>query len=285
MTDWTTPGVMTDPGKYAYLFDDLPSDVPGLFRAGHGTMIHEFWAGAYGVELPDTPPRETVNLRRVEDLLAAIVRRDDRPLTVPREPAGRIATNCRGFTVLAVAMLRTKGIPARSRCGFGAYFTPGFHEDHWVAEFWDGSRWRLADAQFDDLQKRRLKITFDVTDVPRDRFIVAGDAWQRVRTGGADPSTFGLSGIGEAGDWWIAGNLLRDAAALVDLETLPWDTWGAMPSPDDAVDHALFDQLAAATAEPDMDAVRRLLADDRLRVPEKVRNEQRGRDELLTSAA
>ena len=28
MTDWTTPGVMTDPGMYAYLFDDLPSDVP-----------------------------------------------------------------------------------------------------------------------------------------------------------------------------------------------------------------------------------------------------------------
>jgi hypothetical protein len=279
MTDWTAPGVMTDPGKYAYLFDDLPSDVPGLFRAGHGTMIHEFWADAYGVDLP-AAQRETVHLRRVEDLLAEIVRRDGRPLTVPREPAGRVATNCRGFTVLAVAMLRAKGVPARSRCGFGAYFKPGYHEDHWVAEFWDGSRWRLADAQLDDLQTRRLGIRFDVTDVPRDRFIVAGDAWRRVRAGAADPATFGLSSIGEAGEWWIAANLMRDAAALVDLETLPWDTWGPMPSPDDVVDQPLFDALAEATAEPDTDAVRRLLP-----LPETVRNELRGRDELLTSAA
>jgi hypothetical protein len=57
MTDWTEPGVMTDPGEYAYLFDDLPSDVPGLFRAVQGLMIHEFWAAEYGVTLPDEPPR------------------------------------------------------------------------------------------------------------------------------------------------------------------------------------------------------------------------------------
>jgi NADH-quinone oxidoreductase subunit H len=63
-------------------------------------------------------------------------------------------------------MLRAKGVPARSRCGFGAYFTPGFYEDHWVAEFFDGSRWRLADAQFDEFQRGRLRIGFDVTDVP-----------------------------------------------------------------------------------------------------------------------
>ena len=282
MALWSEPGVMTDPGKYASLFDELPADVPGMFRVGQGLMIHEFWAAAYGVTLPDDPPRRTVNLRRVEDLLAAIVGRDDRPLSVAREPAGRIPTNCRGFTVLAVAMLRAKGIPARSRCGFGGYFTRGFHEDHWVAEFFDGARWRLADAQLDEFQCGRLRIGFDVTDVPRDQFVVAGDAWRRVRAGRADPARFGLSAIGEAGDWWIAGNLMRDAAALVDLEMLPWDTWGPMPEPGDDVDHALFDELAAATAEPSMDDVRRLLGDG----PDGVFNVQRGRlEDPLTSAA
>jgi hypothetical protein len=44
--------------------------------------------------------------------------------------------------------------------------------------------------------------------VPRDRFVVAGDAWRQVRTGSADPSRYGLSAIGEAGAWWIAANLL-----------------------------------------------------------------------------
>lgn len=279
MTDWTAPGVMTDPGKYAYLFDDLPSDVPGLFRVIQGLMIHEFWANEYGVTLPDEPPRETVHLRRVCDLLDAVVRRDDRPLTVAREPAGRIATNCRGFTVLAVAMLRSRGIPARSRCGFGAYFTPGFHEDHWVAEFFGGSRWRAADAQLDELQIAHLGIAFDVTDIPRDRFVVAHDAWRRIRTGRADPATFGLSAIGGAGDWWIAANLMRDAAALLSVETLPWDTWGGMPLPGSSFDASLFDQLAEATAGPDPDAIRGLLP-----VPEKVHNEQRDSDEVLTSA-
>jgi hypothetical protein len=286
MADWTEPGVMTDPGKYASLFDELPSDVSGMFRIGHGLMIHEFWADAYGVTLPDAPPRRTVNLRRVEDLLGAIVSRDDRPLSASREPAGRVPTNCRGFTVLAVAMLRAKGIPARSRCGFGAYFTPGFYEDHWVAEFFDGTRWRLADAQLDGFQRDRLKIRFDVTDVPRDQFVVAGDAWRQVRAGQADPSRFGLTAINEAGDWWIAGNLTRDAAALVDLEMLPWDTWGAMPEPDDDVPYELFDDLAAATAEPSLDGVRRLLRDDRLRVPDQVFNVQRQRvEDRLTSGS
>jgi hypothetical protein len=286
MDEWLEPGVMTDPGKYRHLLDDLPADVPALFRVVQGLMLHEFWADEYGVTLPP-PPRETVNTRPVERLLEAIVACDDRPLGETREPGGRIATNCRGFTVLAVALLRVKGVPARSRSGFGAYFTDGYYEDHWVVEFFDGARWRLGDAQLDDLQAGRLGVTFDRTDIPRDRFVIPSDAWRLVRDDRADPSRFGLSAIGEAGEWWIAANLMRDAAALTGVETLPWDTWGVMPEPDDAVDRALFEELAAATAGPSMPDVRRLLTDDRLRVPEEVFNVQRGRREplLVTSAA
>jgi hypothetical protein len=273
-------GVMTSPGKYAELFDGLPADVSALVRVVQGLMIHEFWVGAYGVTLTDAE-RETVNLRRVEDLLGAIVSRDGRPLDVARAPGGRIATNCRGFTVLAVALLRAKGVPARSRCGFGAYFADGWFEDHWVAEFWDGTRWRLVDAQIDEVQRGKLSIDFDLTDVPHDRFVIAGDAWRRYRAGTADPDRFGLSFIPEAGDWWIAANLMRDAAALDDVELLPWDRWGAMPEPDSDLDVALFDALAAATAEPSMPEVRRLLADDRLRVPAEVFNLQHQRLEAL----
>jgi hypothetical protein len=273
-------GVMTSPGKYAELFDGLPADVSALVRVVQGLMIHEFWVGAYGVTLTDAE-RETVNLRRVEDLLGAIASRDGRPLDVARAPGGRIATNCRGFTVLAVALLRAKGVPARSRCGFGAYFADGWFEDHWVAEFWDGTRWRLVDAQIDEVQRGKLSIDFDLTDVPHDRFVIAGDAWRRYRAGTADPDRFGLSFIPEAGDWWIAANLMRDAAALDDVELLPWDRWGAMPEPDSDLDVALFDALAAATAEPSMPEVRRLLADDRLRVPAEVFNLQHQRLEAL----
>jgi transglutaminase superfamily protein len=279
-TAWVEPGAMTDAGAHNGLLQGLPADPAGIARVVQGLLIHEFWADAYGVALT-AQDREPVNLRRVEQVLDAIVRRDDRPLDAPREPQQRIATNCRGLAVLSVALFRSRGVPARARCGFGAYFTPGWYEDHWVTEYFDGARWRLVDTQIDDLQRRLLGIEFELTDVPRDEFVVAGDAWTMTRAGRADPDRFGLTAIHEAGAWWIAANLMRDAAALVGVELLPWDLWGAMPEPGDVVDVELFDQLAAATAGPSMAQVRQLLADDRLRVPREVFNVQHRRREAL----
>lgn len=283
MTGYDRPGVLTDPGRYTRALDGLPGDPAGVARVVQGLMIHEFWLDAYGVTM--TPEqRETVHLRRVEQTLAEIVRRDGRPLGVAREPAARLATNCRGFTVLAVTLLRAAGVPARARCGFGAYFRRGWFEDHWVVEWWDGAqrRWRLLDAQIDEVQRERLGIRFDLTDVPRDAFVVAGDAWLRCRSGGGDPSRYGLSSIGEAGLWWIASNVMRDAAALDGVEVLPWDDWGAMPSPGEEPDADLFDRLAALTRGPDVAGLHRFLrTDERVRVPEKVRNALRDRDEAI----
>jgi hypothetical protein len=281
---YTEPGLMTSPGKYESLFDGLPADVAGVARVVQGLLIHEFLAGAYGVTLTDAD-RETVHLRAAEDMLAAIVAADGAPLDRPRPPERRMASNCRGYTVLAVAMLRAGGVPARARCGFGNYFGPGgFHEDHWVAEWYDAvaDRWRLADAQLDEKQREMFGIPFDTTDVPRDRFVIAGDAWRRCRAGEADPSRFGLSSINESGDWWIAGNLMRDAAALDGVEVLPWDCWGAMPEPGDPVDIELFDRLAELTRDPSADKLGAFLrGDDRVRMPAAVRNHLRQRLEPL----
>ena len=187
------------------------------------------------------------------------------------------------------ALLRARGTPARARCGFGGYFGTGIFEDHWVCEYWrtGQQRWVLVDAQIDGQQRRWFDIDFDVTDVPRDRFVVAGQAWAQCRSGAADPAKFGLSTINEAGDWFIAGNLMRDAAALRNIELLPWDCWGAMPTPDDPIGSelaALFDRLAALTQTPDASAaqLRQLCQDGRLRVPPAVRNHLRDRDEVLT---
>jgi hypothetical protein len=131
-----------------------------------------------------------------------------------------------------------------------------------------------------------FSIDFDVTDVPRDRFLVAGQAWQRCRSGRADPDRFGLTFTREAGYWWIAANLMRDAAALASIELLPWDCWGAMPMPDTLIsndDYALFDRRAALTQTPDsaFAQLRELCQDDRLRVPPVVRNAVRQRDEAI----
>jgi len=284
---YTQPGTMTSPGQYASLLADLPRDIRALAAVGHGLIVHEHMAAEYGVPLSDAD-RASLHSRPVEELLAQIVGRDDRPLTVPRVPAARLPGNCRHFTVLAVTELRAQGTPARARCGFGAYFGTGTFEDHWVCEYWNAEqdRWILVDAQIDDIQLGWFPIRFDVTDVPRDQFLVAGQAWQQVRAGEADPDRFGLSMIKETGDWWIAANLMRDASALLNLELLPWDVWGAMPEPGSPISDelaALFDRLAVLTQAPgdSLAELRSLCQDDRLRVPAAVRNAVRNRMEQL----
>jgi Transglutaminase-like superfamily len=284
---YTQPASMTSAGEYAPLLGSLPHDIPALASVLQGLVIHEHMARGYGITLSEAD-RASVHVRPAEQLLAQIVERDSRPLDVAREPADRLPGNCRHFTVLMTAMLRAQGTPARARCGFGGYFGTDMFEDHWVCEYWHAGqqRWILADAQIDDTQRGWFRIDFDTADVPRDRFLVAGQAWNRYRSGAADPDKFGLSIIKESGDWWIAANLMRDAAALRNIEVLPWDCWGAMPAPDHPISSdlaALFDRLAAVTQTPDAaaDELRTLYEDDRLRVPPTVRNAVRNREEPL----
>ena len=91
---------------------------------------------------------------------------------------------------------------------------PNHYEDHWVAEYWSAAqrRWVLVDAQLDDLQCAALQPDFDPLDVPRDRFIVGGAAWQMCRSGQADPERFGIFDMRGLG--FIRGDFLRDVAAL-----------------------------------------------------------------------
>ena len=205
---------------------------------------------------------------------------DDRPLQEARPPASRLVGVCHHFALLLVAMLRDKRIPARARWGFGTWFNPPFFEDHVLCEVWreDASRWVLVDAQLDAAWQRQPAVDFDVLDVPRDRFIIAADAWRRCRESRADPGRFGIFQGNQRGMWFIACSLLKDAVALAKHETLPWDLFGAMPSPADTLDAetlAFFDSLALLTASPDesLPQLRRLAdSDERVRVPAVVFN-------------
>jgi hypothetical protein len=191
--------------------------------------------------------------------------------------------------LLATAIFRHDGIPARGRGGFGAYFNPGKFEDHWVCEYWkaDEGRWALLDAQFDEVFVRRLSIRHDVLDVPRDQFLTSPDAWTRCRKGELDPRDFGIVFSQMRGLWFIASSLIRDLATLNGWEMLPWDVWGAQPDVDaelSADQLSFFDEIAALTADPDanFDALRRRFAEDaRLRVPGTVFNALRQCEENI----
>ncbi|WP_437336143.1 transglutaminase-like domain-containing protein [Sorangium sp. So ce394] len=274
---YTRPGAMTSAGAHAPRLDELPSDVASLVRVVQGLLLHQHWAQAYGVELSDERRGEP-HLRPADRMLELLLAHDGRPLSAARPPGARLVGNCRHFTVLLVALLRAKGVPARARCGFGGYFHPDSFMDHWVAEHWNAAeaRWVLVDAQLDDVQRAALNPDFDALDVPRDRFVVAGDAWARCRAGEADPSKFGF--LDEHGYWFIDGNIVRDAAALNNMEMLPWDCWGGMSRPNEPHGDerfALFDRLAALTRSPDASFAelrQRYESDERLRVPPTVFN-------------
>lgn len=264
---------ITDPGEYRALFDGLPPDVPSLVRVVQGVLLHVFWAERYGVRLSEARKAE-VGLRHVRHMLARLVEIDDRPLTVAREPEQRLVGNCRDFSVLLCAMLRRQGVPARARCGFGTYFTPGRYEDHWVCEHWDvqEQRWVMVDALLDALQCATLNIPFDPLDLPSGRFLPAGKAWRMCRAGEADPDTFGIFDM--HGLWFVRGDLLRDLAALNKVELLPWDCWGLVEGADERIseaDLALLDCAAALSLAGDAEsaAMRSLYKEhDGLCVPE-----------------
>lgn len=276
---YSQPARFTSPGNHSDALAGLPADLPALAEAAHGLIVHEHLTRIYDFELAGER-RASVHIRPVSRLLDQITAEDGRPLDVAREPSARVPGNCRHFTVFTVAALRAHGIPARARCGFGGYFGTGWYEDHWVCEYWDAEqgRWTLADAQIDDVQRKVFGIGLNVLDVSRDDFLIAGDAWLRCRAGLADPGKFGVSHMKEAGYWWIAANLLRDVAALNNVEMLPWDIWGEMLGPGEEPDQAqiaLFDQLAVLTTEADVgfaELAARYQSDPRLTVPASVFN-------------
>jgi len=282
-------GPMTAPGAFAADAAALPSDVAALCEVVQGVLIHRDIAPfAYGVKLSEER-REEAHIRPVAQMLAQIRALDRRPLRAPRSLDHRMACVCRHFTVMLCAILREQGVPARARCGFGAYFTPGWFEDHWVTEYWNAgqARWILVDSQLDAAQRKLLKLDFDPLDVPRDRFIIAGDAWQMCRAGRADPHRFGLTYINEHGLWFIAGNVLRDLASLNRMELLPWDVWGLMQVGDGAwlgERAALLDRVAALTLAGDgaFSEVQAIYqSDDRLRAPSVVFNALRNAPETI----
>jgi Transglutaminase-like superfamily len=286
---YSQQSAMSDPGPHRALFAKLPNDVRSLTRIIHGLGIYDVVAkDFYSCDLSEERRRE-IHIRSMEKRLDRIMALEDRPLSVARPADTRIAGRCNSYTLTLVSMLRANGVPARSRCGFGAYFNPPKFEDHWVCEYWNADRrdWTLADAPLDAVWCEKLRLSFDACDVPREQFLTAADAWLRYRRGAANPQLFGMSFAGLYGEWFMAASVIRDLAALNMVETLPWDVWGAMPQPGATLDRsqrAYFDRLAALAFDPDgnLDELRRLYEDDAgLRVPTMVFNAQLQRLEAL----
>ena len=287
---YSRPVGMTSAGKFGSMLADLPNEVTALARIVQGLGVYDVVASDfYGFKIPDER-KDEIHIRPIEEMLDRLLAIDNQPLTVARPIEKRLVSSCRNFLLFLLSILRAKGIPARARCGFGAYFNPGYFEDHWVCEYWNAAekRWVLVDVQLDEVWREKLKIDFDILDVPRDHFLVAGNAWAKCRADEADPSQFGISFVSLRGLWFVAGNLVRDVAALNKMEMLPWDVWGAQPQPNEQINDEqfeFFDKLAALSRDPDasFDELRKVYAENQnLRVSTTVFNSLLNRRETIS---
>lgn len=260
LTYYREQSALTDPGRNAALYDDLPRDIPGLAHVIQGLIIPpyaELLRNGYHIE-PSEIDNARGGVRRVEDLLERVQGRHAAPLTEERPPVLRVGMICRNFAVLLVSMLRQQGVPARARVGFGDSFSAPYAADHRIAEYWNAEeqRWVLADPMIDEVQRHGSGLAFNTLDiVPHGHFLLAGEVWQRCRAAELDPWNFGDSDT-DRGMPPIRYALLQDFAYLNKCEILGPDNWGELitkPETDlTAADLALLDQLAALTILPDV---------------------------------
>lgn len=244
-----------DPARHGFMVEGLDSDPdPGvLAHVIRGALIHRDWAPLMGLGF-DADRRADQHIRPIDQVLGRIRELVDWPLRVPRSPGDRMVAVCRHFAVLHVGLLRLHGVPARARAGFGGYFGHRW-EDHWITEWWDGSRWVRHDAQLGSQAAEMLKLDFDPMDLPAGKFLTGAEAWQLCRAGDADPDDFGIFDI--RGLDFVAADLLLDMAALNKVELLPWDALGPGPDwrPVDA-ELADVDRLARLICADELSAIR-----------------------------
>lgn len=280
---YATQSTFSDPGALAAYYAGLPADPARLAVIARDLLIHRGEGELFGHTHPTDRLHNDAETRYIDDILRLVVEREDTPLTRRRAAGDRFVGTCRDFALLHCSFLRHHGIPARLRSGFADYFrADGCHVDHVVTEYWHEGRasWLLADAQLaDPALHHAWHVDFDPMDVPRDRFLVAGEAWRAIREDGADHRAFGLHPPQEGPFWgerFVSGNIRLDLAALNKVETLLWDVWGeedgAPGQPLTEASRRLYDRASLVTRdEVPFEEARRLFAeDDTLRTPKAV---------------
>jgi hypothetical protein len=281
--DWGSQSVVTDPGAAGAAVDELPAEL-GALREASSQLVFHYRAGGDFAE-NGVPAERTgeINTRYADAMLALILERGEPALGRKRRAPDRVVGCCRDATVLFLALARHKGIPARARIGFAAYFDPGWLIDHVVAEVWDAAagRWRLVDPEMRGEWTPRLNgRPVDWLDLGDDQFVTGPRAWRAARAGTVDPERVvvhpELDPPMLRGWPYLAHNLIHDLAALNKTEMLLWDTWGMQfglgPGPVPATDAALLDEVSASTADPGVSpaTVAALGGRDGLRVPPTV---------------
>ncbi len=198
----------TDPGEYAYLYENLPDSLSELCQLIRSQFIHPY------AELPryrDLIPQERWNesfrYPTVQSILEGLVTYNASGLIKDRKPEERLILGCRENAVLLASILKYRGIPARVRYGHATYLIPGFHASHVICEVWNENdkRWMLVDP------------STDMIDFSREKFDFSNDAWLLMQKKEIDPNIYGNPG--QYSGWVsILAKVCGDLASILGTE-------------------------------------------------------------------
>ncbi|MDW5550633.1 transglutaminase domain-containing protein [Methanosarcina sp.] len=232
-------GIITDPGSWSYLLEQLPNNPSSLCENVHKLVLIDFLVNMGIIKLPAERCQET-NIRKISDKIQRMIELDNKSFTEPRNFDKRLLGNCRDLSLMVCAALRSRGIPARVRSGFATFFDQKKLFDHWICEYWTSKeqRWIKIDAWMDQIQHEQAllppelkaglgNLKYCSLDVKKEHFITGGQAWLNCRKHDSDPDNFGTYGDLN-GLWFIRDNMIRDLLCLNKIEVLPWDCWGIM---------------------------------------------------------
>ncbi len=260
-------GTYTYAGLYGDYFRSLPDEVPVMGRLVCSQVIHR-------VTLKEGNTNANENLlygdmnrypwyrMRCEDdvfltapaLTAELFRLDGRGFVRDRKVEDKLVVTCRYVSVLMSAILKAKGIPARSRAGFAPYFKEGVSMDHWINQYYskEESRWVTFDAD-GFYEEGGMPLT--QYDIPYERFDWTAKAYLDVRRGKTDGKRYLFAdSLGTCGLPALVRYLVYDFHALMNHELtysfLPAYLDGRLASLTECELQEL-DQLAEWLLEPD----------------------------------
>lgn len=200
--------LFTDPGKYEYVYRNLPYSLPELCNLIRSQFIHPFAElPEYRELIPQGRWNEMVNYPSVKSILEGLLSYNSAGLVLDRKPEDRLVLGCQQNAILLASILKYRGIPARVRAGHATYIAPGFHISHAICEVWneDEMRWMLVDP------------SMNMVDFSTELFDFSNELWIKFQNGEIDPNLYGIPHR-YTGLVSITGKVCTDLASILGTE-------------------------------------------------------------------
>ena len=277
---YKSDATMSTAGERAAELRALPNDLATQCEIVQGVLVHRDIAPwLYDLKLTEAQ-RDDGHTRPLAKMLDRIHALDDRPLTIARDPAHRMPTVCRHFSLMLSGILHEQGFRPGRDAASALTSTPASSKtigsrvlERAAVALDSGRRANGRDpAQGAQRQVQHRSMCRAINSSSRETrgsSVAPGAPTRRIS---ASPTSK------NPGLWFIAGNVVRDFASLNRMEALPWDVWGMMEIGDASLTDgrkALLDRVAALTLAGDeaLPEIRELYeSDERLRMPPVVFN-------------